>query len=271
MTRSSKAGSVSTSGSESGISSSISRAAGPRLSSAIGHRFVQRDRLPANRERTGLNATHVEQVVDEPVQPVERLVGGGEQLCLLGVGPRHVGAAQPGHRRLRRRERRAQVVADGVQQRRAHAVSLFERPGGFGRRRQSLLFDGGHGLRCESAENTKVGCRHRASARSQREAFSNRHFGVSLSWGLAGLRPDGRDDGPSLVNAVGRALPFQQSDGRELERLAHLLEKCRYPGLARARRCPPRWPASRTQPMLGRPATYGVRQVRQQSSPSQRR
>ena len=38
------------------------------------------DRLGVHAQRAGLQAAHVEQVLDQPDQPVQRLVGGGEQL-----------------------------------------------------------------------------------------------------------------------------------------------------------------------------------------------
>ena len=49
-------------------------------------RVLQPDRGGGDAERAGLQPAHVEQVLDQPGQPVERLVGGGEQLVAVLVG-----------------------------------------------------------------------------------------------------------------------------------------------------------------------------------------
>ena len=77
-------------------------------------------------QRADLQPAGVEQVADEPVQPVGLLVDGGERLGELLRRPVDVGVAQARDHRLDRRQRRAQVVRDGPQQRRAHGVDLGE-------------------------------------------------------------------------------------------------------------------------------------------------
>ena len=106
-----------------------SRPRGPRSSRARGHDLVDADRLRVQRQRAGLQPAHVEQVLDQPVEPVERLVGGGQQL-VAGRSASNVDvvAAQAGHRGLGRGERGAQVVADRGEQRGAQPVGLGERP-----------------------------------------------------------------------------------------------------------------------------------------------
>nr|BFE71944.1 hypothetical protein GCM10020092_052450 [Actinoplanes digitatis] len=86
-----------------------------------------------------LQAAHVEQVGDQADQPVDRFVGGGEQLGAVVVVEVDVGASQAGDRGLGGGERGAQVVADGRQQRGSHAVGFGERFRGGGLRGQPLL------------------------------------------------------------------------------------------------------------------------------------
>ena len=51
------------------------------------HQLVEGDRRHADTERPGLQSAHVEQVLDQPGQPVQRLVGGLEQLGAGAVPP----------------------------------------------------------------------------------------------------------------------------------------------------------------------------------------
>ena len=76
------------------------------------------------RQRAGLQPAHVEQVLDQAGQPVQRLVGGEQQLVAVLWRPVDVVAAQAGDRRLRGCQRGAQVVADGGEQRGPHPVAL---------------------------------------------------------------------------------------------------------------------------------------------------
>ena len=65
------------------------------------------DRLRRQAEHAGLQAAHVEQVLHQPVEPVQRLVGGGQQLVAVLVGPRR-------RRWLRRLSTAALAEASGV-------------------------------------------------------------------------------------------------------------------------------------------------------------
>ena len=87
ITRSSRPGSASTSGRSSGMSTRITR---PRLAQVVqgpGGDVVEPGRPREHRQRAGLQPAHVEQVVDQPGEPVERLVRGGQQLGPVLGGP----------------------------------------------------------------------------------------------------------------------------------------------------------------------------------------
>ena len=89
-------------------------------------RLDDADQLRVHAQRAGLQPAHVEQVLHQPDQLVQRLLGGGQQFGAVGVAERDVVAAQAGHRRLGRRERGAQVVADRGEQGAAQPVGLAE-------------------------------------------------------------------------------------------------------------------------------------------------
>ncbi len=80
-------------------------------------------------ERPGLDAGHVEQVVDQPGQPVGLGVDGGQELVPLGVAPADLPVEQAGGRRLDRGQRGAQVVGDRVEQGGAQPVGLLQGQG----------------------------------------------------------------------------------------------------------------------------------------------
>ena len=110
------------------------RAARRRGRRAPGHARPRRGRTRVDRQRTGLQPAHVEQVVDQAGEPVERTVGGLEQLAPIGRSRWvDVLGAQPGDDGLRRRQRRAQVVADGGQERGPQPVRGLDLGGRRGR------------------------------------------------------------------------------------------------------------------------------------------
>ena len=94
-----------------------------------GDDLVDADRRQADVERAGLEPAHVEQVADERVEPVGLLVDRGEELASCLGRPVDVVLEQARHRRLDRRERRAQVVRDGGEERRAQLVGGGEAAG----------------------------------------------------------------------------------------------------------------------------------------------
>ncbi len=176
-TRSSSAGSASTSGRSSGTSIRTRR-----ILDGAGQDLGQRDRLRDHAEDARLQPAHVEEVLHQAGQLHEGLVGGLEQFGLVGGRPRHVGAAQALDRRLGRGERGAQVVADGGEQGGPHAVGLGQRLGLFGLLLQPALAQrdgrlGGEGLQDPAvggARATGPGRPAPASRRSPRRCRTRR-------------------------------------------------------------------------------------------------
>src|SRR5581483_10794944 len=102
-----------------------------------------------DRERAGLQAAHVEQVADERVEPFRLVVDRLQQRLARGRIPLHVVGQQAGGGGPDRRERRAQVVADGGQQRGAQLVRLRERGRARRLRLQTASLQGQRDLRGE--------------------------------------------------------------------------------------------------------------------------
>ena len=125
-------------------------------------------------ERARLQPAHVEQVGDERGEGVEALGGGVEQFRPLLGRERDLGRAQRADGGRRRRERAAEVVADGGEERRAHLVRLGELVGSFGGARERAVLDrgiqlGGDDLRAGGARMLRgraVQLEHAASCRS---------------------------------------------------------------------------------------------------------
>ncbi len=91
--------------------------------------LLDRHRLDERLQRTGLQAAHVEQVGDQPVEPVGGVLDGREQLLLVILGVGDVGLPQAADARLDRCQRRTQVVADRGEKCGPHPVSGLERLG----------------------------------------------------------------------------------------------------------------------------------------------
>ena len=75
------------------------------------------DRLDCERESTSLQPAHVEQVLDQTAQPVQRLFMRGEQLGPIVLAEREVRHSKGSDRCLGRGQRSAQVVAHRIEQR----------------------------------------------------------------------------------------------------------------------------------------------------------
>ena len=99
--------------------------------------LLERDRAHDQLHRTGLEAAHVEQVADQVVEPVGAVVDRLEQLASRRRCEVHVALQQAAHRRLDRRERRAQIVRHRREECGPQLVRLFEisRAGGVGPQR----------------------------------------------------------------------------------------------------------------------------------------
>ena len=80
-TRSRIAGSACTAGSDSGMSTVTSRPSGSEVVERAGDDLVEAGRAREQRQRAGLQPAHVQQVLHQVGKPVQRLVGGGEQLA----------------------------------------------------------------------------------------------------------------------------------------------------------------------------------------------
>ena len=78
IARSSRAGSADTSGVSSGTRMITSYAGGPQAADGGGDDIGDINRLNCEREGTSLQPAHVQQVLDQTAQPVQRLFNGGE-------------------------------------------------------------------------------------------------------------------------------------------------------------------------------------------------
>ena len=119
----------------------------------LGDRALDQPRV----QRPGLDAGHVEQVVDQPGEPVGLGVDGGQELVPLGVAPADLPVEQARGRRLDRGQRGAQVVGDRVEQGGAQPVGLLQ-----GHRPVALLLllallDGQRGLVGEGGQDPALG------------------------------------------------------------------------------------------------------------------
>ena len=90
-----------------------------------GDRFVERDRVQGDADGVGLQAAHVQEVLDQGREPGEGLSGGRDQFGALFGGPGDR-AGEAVDRGGRGGERGAQVVADGGEQGAAHPVGFGE-------------------------------------------------------------------------------------------------------------------------------------------------
>ncbi len=163
------------------------------------------------------------------VEPVGALLDAFEQLGLVLLGPGDVVGAQGGDGRLDAREGRAQVVADGGQQRRADPVALGQLLGLVGLALEALAVEYDGGLGGEGGEDPAVlGGQHPAGQR-ECHVVADRHVDVRV------LGPHGCHSHAHLARAGPRldvALPFQQHRRVHAEGLADPLQQLRQTGLA---------------------------------------
>ena len=155
-TRSSRPGSASTTGRSSGTSTTTGRPAAPRSSRASGTTSSRASGRLTTDSIAGLQPAHVQQVVHQAGEPVQGLVGGEQQLVVVLRRPLDVVAAEAGHRRLRGRQRGAQVVPDGREQCGAHPVALGDGDRGGGRLAQPVPLQDHRGLRGERPDHPLV-------------------------------------------------------------------------------------------------------------------
>jgi len=105
----------------------------------------------------GLDARHVEQVVDQPGQPVGLGVDDGQELLPLGVAPADLPVEQAGRRRLDRGQRGPQVVGDRVEQGGPQPVGLLQGHGPVALLLLLALLHGQGGLVGEGGQDPALG------------------------------------------------------------------------------------------------------------------
>ncbi len=119
-----------------------------------GH-LVTEGRPQERLERACAQPAHVEQVADQAVQPVGRLLDGREQRRLVLVSQLDLGLAQRADARLDRRQRRPQVVTDRREQRGSHPVPLGQRLSLSRLSPQPVAIQGRRRLRREAVEQPR--------------------------------------------------------------------------------------------------------------------
>ena len=157
------------------------RATGPRLATAPATTSATSTSSTTSARAPGLQPAHVQQVLHQRGEPVERALGRFQQLRLvLGAEPQ-VGRPQGADGRLGRGERRPQVVADRAEQGGADAVDLGQRARGGGRLLQPLVLDGAGRLRGERLEHPAGVGLERVAGEDEAVALVDVDLGVALA------------------------------------------------------------------------------------------
>ena len=196
--------------------------------------FGDARRLRVYAERAGLQAAHVEQVLDQPGEQVQGLVGGGEELLPVALVEHHIrGAQAPGRRPSRRPggARRSWLTA-----RRSAVRSLSASAIGIA----AAACSARRCCRSARAAWTAKASTMRWSEASRvlplstrRERVVDGHLDVALPGCRADGGADALGDGPPVgVATFGRRLgcvwvPLEESDRVQCEGLAQLVEKRR--------------------------------------------
>ena len=196
-------------------------------------------------------------------EPVQRLVGGGEQLVAVGGVQPTSALPQAGDRRLGRGERRAQVVA---RPRRA-ARCASGRP-----RRSAAASPPRSASRCWSrataacaanAPSTRRSRRgQRPPAQRERERVADRHVDVAVA--RCGARVVARrgHDGASRVVGPRPAGALEQRSPTRSPNVSRSWSSSAASGPAPRSTLPATWTASRPRRWPGRPAWYAARRGR---------
>ena len=238
-----------------------SRPAGPSSSRASGTASSRPIAVRVTPSAPACSRLMSSRFADQPAEPVQRLVGGGQQLVpVLGV-ELDVGAAQAAHRRLRRRQRRTQVVADRGEQRGAHPVGLGERPGGGGLLGEPFLAQRDGGLGGERLDDAPVGGLQPPAAEHDGQPVVDRHRRLRAS----GLPPGPhrrwrpRRQAPSSRARSGRPRvrgELQDADRAQRRRSPAAGPAAPAVAVRRAARCRRRWPGSARRRRPGPPPGY---------------
>jgi hypothetical protein len=164
-------------------------APGPEVVQGERDDLIERHRPDEHAERPCLQAAQVKQVLHQPDQPVQGLVGGGQQLVAVVRCPGDIAAAEAANRGLGRGERAAQVVADGGEQGGAHAVGLDRPLRLFGLLREVLVFQRRGRLRRERAQHPEVLWTGGGPGGGQGHGVADRHLHVGLAGRRRGALP----------------------------------------------------------------------------------
>ena len=171
-------------------------------------RIVHRHRHELHGERARLEPARIEQVPDQPVEPVGLLVDRGVHLGQLRRLPDDRWIEQPRRERLDRGERRAEVVRHGAQQRRACPVDRGELVGAPGVAAHHLPVDRNPELTGECGEHPLVvgGQRATTDARAcgDRPSATPPHRSCTRGRPPRRRTPPPRRPGPSPIARAGR-------------------------------------------------------------------
>ena len=188
--------------------------------------FGDARRLWMYAERPGLQAAHVQQVLDEMGEQVQRLIGGSEELLPVALVEDHIGGTKPTNRGLGGSEWCAQIVAHSPQQCGAELVGFGDRDCCGGLFGEALLSQGEGRLNGECLDDALVGRVEGLAFQHQGEGVVDGHLDVSLPWGRAGRGAHAFRDPPSAgVTAFRwwlrcRGVPLEQRDRVQTEGLA---------------------------------------------------
>ena len=166
-TRSRSAASARTAGNVSERRTSTFAARATEARERGGHDLFECDRFEGWGEHPGVDPAHAEQVLDEACQSIGLVVDRGEEFCFVAIRPVDVGLAQARDRRLDRRERRAQIVGDRLEEGAAQVVRLRERLRAVGLAAQPCVLEHDAELRGEGLQHGLVLCRDRATPRAR--------------------------------------------------------------------------------------------------------
>ena len=228
------------------------RPVGAEVVEGAGDDLVDRGRLQVDRHGAGVQAAHVEQVVDQRRQPVQGGVGGLQQLvAVLGVQA-DVEAEQARDGGLGGGERGPEVVTDRGEQGGAYLVGLGQRGGLGGGPAEAEVVDHDGGLGRERADQALVLGRAapvragRARARRRPAPRCRPRSGRSTA-------------GPALARATQpSSAAFEQRDRGQARRSPGRAAASRPTRPRRPARCRRGWPGSGTPPPPARPGGYAA-------------
>ena len=151
--------------------------------------------MQGDADGVGLQAAHVQEVLDQGREPGQGLSGGRDQFGALFGGPGDR-AGEAVDRGGRGGERGAQVVADGGEQGAAHPVGFGEGDRFGSLLIEALLAEGDRGLHGGGFQHPAVGGGQHPTAQHENEVLVHGYFCVPLVGGPARVDPGGGGDAP---------------------------------------------------------------------------